>query len=135
MLNPCSHSSTTKAEEEVIGHACSRTQEWSLLAFFPHKLTLEGGWSGAACNQMLHSVPKIWLLQDVEIFLYSIFCCVNLAPHQVIPHWLIRMSTAWSGQKTGGRAKFSGLGSEAGMDQEKGREDTEGRSHHGVGGL
>jgi hypothetical protein len=42
------------------------------------------------------------------------------------------MSIAWAGQNTGGRAKFSGLGSEASRDQEKGREDTERRSHHGL---
>ena len=54
-----------------------------------------GGWSSAACIQMLNSVPKIWLLHDEHIFMYTSLCCVNLAPH-VIPDWLIKMPTVCS---------------------------------------
>jgi hypothetical protein len=43
-------------------------------------------------------------LKIEEILAYTSFCCINLAPC-VIPDWLIKMPTAWAGQKSRGGAK------------------------------
>lgn len=105
------------------GHSQPRSSWIHLSESVQHKFSLQGqisdfccrGWFGVAmCS---NSVPQDLVLQDKEVS----FSYVQFVP-QVISDCLIKMLTAWAGQKRGGRAKFPGLRSQAGTRRK--REDT-----------
>jgi hypothetical protein len=68
---------------------------------------LLGAWSGAACIQMLNSVP-----QDLVAPRWAdphpcqlLLCIPCSTPHQVVTDWLIKMPTVWAVQKIGSGVK------------------------------
>ena len=63
------------------------------------------------CIQMLNTASQDLVVPRlVRILAYTRFCCANLVP-QVIPDWVIKLPTAWVGQKREGRAKVPAWGS------------------------
>lgn len=47
-----------------------------------------GGWSGAACIQMLNSIPQdLVVLRQVDPHVHQLLLCKSCLTPQVIPHW------------------------------------------------